>query len=89
MGSASGARQRRGVAEQGAAQSAAPREARFAVTTVEDLHALDAAGNPLSAGAAGLPAGALLARADAETRLAALQAGGGRYQIIPEVQVAQ
>lgn len=88
VGASAGSRQRRTLSERGSAKAAATLEPRFAVTALADLHAVDDAGHPLTAGAAGLPAGALLPLVDAEARLARLSAGGGRFQIVPEVQVA-
>jgi hypothetical protein len=89
VGASAGSRQRRAVAERGRAMAATTLEPRFAVTTMDDLHALDDAGTPLHANGAGLPAEALLPLVDAEARLAKLSAAGGRYQIVPEVQVAR
>jgi hypothetical protein len=77
-------------AEQGERLAAQSTEERFAVTALGDLRPVDDAGQVLvrTGTPPRWPDDTLLARSDAEARLTALGADGGRYQIVPEVQVA-
>jgi hypothetical protein len=84
-GSSSGAAQRRRAAEAGSVVRARHGDQLFGVTTIGRLTALDDNGQEVLADAPG----AVLTRTDAEARLAALEASGSRFQLVPEVQLAR
>jgi hypothetical protein len=75
-------------AEQGSRLDAGTTEERFAVTALGDLRPVGDHGQVIVRVDAEWPDRTLLPRSDAEARLAGLSAAGGRYQIVPEVQIA-
>ena len=83
-GSSPAARSRARSSEAGSVLSASQGVEQFAVTRVDRLAALDDAGHEVGRNAPG----AVLSRTDAQARLQTLAADGGRYQLVPEVQVA-
>ena len=82
IGSSSGSRSQRMLAERGSVLSVTTAAPRYAVTSTDSLVSLDADGRPV----VGVE---LLSRTDAEQRLAAMPSDGRRFQLVPEVQVVR
>ena len=90
VGSSAGSRRRRDEAERGSLLAALQDDPLFAVTELGDLRALGDDGLPVPFDGTRYQGPALLPRTDADARLAVLEAaGGGRYHVVPEVQVAR